>query len=62
VWLDAGERRKVEVDLGPRAFAHWDSDRDASVQRAGSYTVSAGTSSRDLSLTERVRRGEAVIP
>jgi beta-glucosidase len=61
VWLDPGERRKVTVHLGPRAFAHWDGDRDAWVQPAGSYSVSAGTSSRDLPLTERVRRDEAVI-
>jgi beta-glucosidase len=62
VWLDPGERRKVEIELGPRAFAHWDADRDAWVQRAGSYTVHVGTSSRDLPLSARVRRKEAVVP
>jgi beta-glucosidase len=62
VRLDPGERRKVTVDLGPRAFAHWDSDRDAWVQPAGSYLVWAGTSSRDLPLRANVRRDDAVVP
>jgi beta-glucosidase len=62
VGLNAGERRKVTVDLGPRAFARWDSDRDAWVQPAGTYTVYAGTSSRDLPLRANIRRNDAVVP
>ena len=61
VALDPGERRKVTVDLGPRAFARWDSDRDDWVQPVGSYTVYTGTSSRDLPLRAQVRRAEAVV-
>ena len=61
VALDPGECRKVTIDLGPRAFAHWDSDRDDWVQPAGSYTINTGTSSRDLPLGERVRRAESVV-
>jgi hypothetical protein len=62
VWLDPGERREVEIELGPRAFAHWDAGRDAWVQPAGFYTVHVGTSSRDLPLREWVRRRDAVVP
>jgi beta-glucosidase len=62
VWLDPGERRKVTVALGPRAFAHWDAASDAWVQKAGSYTVSAGTSSRDLPLRARISRDDAIVP
>jgi beta-glucosidase len=61
VWLNPGQHRTVPVQLGPRAFAHWDSDRDAWVQSAGTYTVSAGTSSRDLPLRQQVRRDETVV-
>ena len=61
VWLNPGRHRTVAVQLGPRAFAHWDSDRDAWVQSAGTYTVSAGTSSRDLPLRQQVRRDETVV-
>jgi beta-glucosidase len=56
VWLRPGARRTVKVALGPRAFARWDTTRHAWVQPAGSYAVYAGTSSRDLPLSARVRR------
>jgi beta-glucosidase len=56
VRLDPGERRRVTVALGPRAFAHWDSARHAWVTPAGSYAVYAGTSSRDLPLRASVTR------
>jgi beta-glucosidase len=62
VWLDPGERKTVVVPLGPRAFAHWDSERDAWVQTAGTYTVEVGTSSRDLPLTARVQRDGGMVP
>jgi hypothetical protein len=62
VWLKPGQRRRVTVVLGQRAFAHWDSERDEWVQPAGTYTVAAGTSSRDLPLSERVHRDEATVP
>ena len=61
VWLNPGQHRTLPVQLGPRAFAHWDSDRKAWVQSAGTYTVSAGTSSRDLPLRQQVRRVGTVV-
>jgi beta-glucosidase len=54
VQLDPGERRKVTVELGRRAFAHWDTDRHAWQVTRGTYTVLAGTSSRDLPLHAQV--------
>ena len=61
VWLDPGRHKTVTVTLGRRAFAHWDSARDAWVQKAGSYRVLAGASSRDLPLRERVHRDGATV-
>jgi len=62
VWLAPGERREVEIELGPRAFAHWDTGRHAWVQPAGSYTVLVGTSSRNLPLRKSVSQRDAVVP
>jgi beta-glucosidase len=61
VSLDPGQSKQVVVTLGPRAFAHWDTARDAWVQTAGSYTVAVGTSSRDLPLTAPVVRGGGMV-
>jgi beta-glucosidase len=61
VSLDPGQSKQVVVTLGPRAFAHWDTARDAWVQTAGSYTVAVGTSSRDLLLTAPVERGGGTV-
>jgi beta-glucosidase len=61
VSLDPGQSTNVVVTLGTRAFAHWDTERDAWVQTAGSYTVEVGTSSRDLPLTAQVERGGGTV-
>jgi beta-glucosidase len=56
VQLDPGRRRTVTIELGRRAFAHWDTDRHEWRVAPGSYTVFAGTSSRDLPLRAVTRR------
>ncbi|HEX6444545.1 MAG TPA: glycoside hydrolase family 3 C-terminal domain-containing protein [Streptosporangiales bacterium] len=56
VWLAPGQHERVRVDLTPRAFAHWDTGAHHWQVDAGSYTVSVGTSSRDLPLTATVHR------
>ncbi|MFI0452105.1 beta-glucosidase H [Actinomadura sp. 6N118] len=54
--LAPGERRRVTAMLDERSFAHWDAGAHAWVVPSGTYTVSAGTSSRDLPLTVKVQR------
>jgi len=44
------------VTLDARAFAHWDAASQSWQVAAGSYTVSVGTSSRDLPLSATVQR------
>jgi Fibronectin type III-like domain len=48
VVLDPGEARTVTVDLEPRAFQHWSTERSAWVATPGCYTIAVGGSSRDL--------------
>lgn len=61
VWLKPGQHRRVRIDLTPRAFAHWDTGAQSWQVSPGSYTVSAGTSSRDLPLTATVHRNGGVV-
>ncbi len=56
VTLRPGEHRRVVVALDARAFAHWDAASQSWQVAAGSYTVSVGTSSRDLPLSATVQR------
>ncbi|MBO2450665.1 glycoside hydrolase family 3 C-terminal domain-containing protein [Actinomadura barringtoniae] len=56
VSLAPGEHRRVTLSLDDRPFAHWDEASHAWVTPHGTYTVSAGTSSRDLPLTVSVRK------
>ncbi|HEY7486754.1 MAG TPA: glycoside hydrolase family 3 C-terminal domain-containing protein [Streptosporangiaceae bacterium] len=57
VSLAPGQHRRVTVTLSDRAFAHWDATTHAWVTPPGTYTVWAGTSSRDLPLHTSVRKG-----
>jgi beta-glucosidase len=50
VALEPGEARTVTVDLEPRAFQHWSTERSGWVATPGCYTVAVGSSSRDLPL------------
>jgi beta-glucosidase len=56
VSLGPGQHRRVVVALDSRAFAHWDATSQSWQVAAGSYTVSVGTSSRDLPLSATVQR------
>jgi beta-glucosidase len=51
VWLDPGERRRVELPVGIEQLATWDEARHAWVVAAGTWKVEVGTSSRDLPLS-----------
>jgi beta-glucosidase len=62
VRLAPGERQRVHITLAPRAFAHWDTDAQSWQVTEGSYTVSAGTSSRDLPLSVRIHRHRGTVP
>ncbi|TDD88322.1 hypothetical protein E1293_06610 [Actinomadura darangshiensis] len=57
ITLPPGASRTVTVKLDDRAFAHWDVKTHAWVTTPDTYTVLAGTSSRDLPLKASVRRG-----
>jgi beta-glucosidase len=48
VTLERGESRRIELELGERAFAFWDVERDAWSVEPGRFEVLVGLSSRDL--------------
>jgi beta-glucosidase len=48
VSLGPGQSATVTIALDPRAFAHWDTSRQAWVVSAGPYRVMVGSSSRDI--------------
>jgi beta-glucosidase len=58
VSLAPGARQRVAITLDDRALARWDPAASAWVTPPGSYTISAGTSSRDLPLSVRIQRRE----
>ncbi|GGI04571.1 glycoside hydrolase family 3 C-terminal domain-containing protein [Egicoccus halophilus] len=63
VHLAPGEAERVHVDLGPRAFAHWDVERRDWLVAAGTFEVRVAASSVDV--RERVRievDGESEVP
>src|SRR5882757_1932162 len=54
VALRPGQDRRVHIRLDDHAFAHWDTASQSWQTPRGQYTVSAGTSSRDLPLSAKV--------
>src|SRR5439155_1381895 len=52
--LRPGQTRRIEMKINPRGFAHWDVATHAFVVTPGVYTVSLGTSSRDLPFSVRL--------
>jgi beta-glucosidase len=52
--LRPGQHLHVVVNLDANAFAHWDTASQSWMTPAGTYTVYAGTSSRDLPLSTPV--------
>ncbi len=55
ITLQPDEERDVTLDIAPRAFEYWSIDKKAWVKPAGSRTLRAGSSSRDLPLTVAVQ-------
>jgi len=56
VLLQPGDTGKVELELGPEAFATFDAKQEKWVVPAGDCTIKAGGSSRSLPLLEKVAR------
>jgi beta-glucosidase len=54
VLLEPGQAQTVSLSLDPRSFAVWDTGRHAWVVPGGKYTVSIGSSSRDVRLSAPV--------
>ena len=54
VRLDPGESQTVTLDLDQRAFSFWSTAHSRWVVEAGDFTISVGSSSRDLPLVEHV--------
>jgi beta-glucosidase len=57
VALAPGEEKTVRFALGRRAFAFWDVEAGAWRVETGTFTILAGSSSRDLRLSARVHVG-----
>lgn len=55
VWLEPGETRTVEFELTAADLAFWDDVSHSWKTNPGTYTLSLGTSSRDISHTLKVR-------
>ena len=56
VWLEPGASQRVELELGARAFRHWQ-DGHGWVVTPGEYEVFAGRSSVELSLRGQITIG-----
>jgi beta-glucosidase len=54
VRLEPGESRLVTIELDQRAFAYWHTARQEWVVEGGMFTIRAGSSSRDIRLTETI--------
>jgi len=55
VYLEAGEEKKVTVELSDRAFKFWNISTGDWCTESGEYTISVGASSRDIKLEETVK-------
>ncbi|MEU0881861.1 glycoside hydrolase family 3 C-terminal domain-containing protein [Lentzea sp. NPDC005914] len=62
VSLAPGESRRVSVELDREAFAIWDTEDRAFRVPGGEYTISVGSSSRDVRLTGTVAQQASRIP
>jgi beta-glucosidase len=54
IFLKAGDEAKVEFELGPRAFAFYDTGARRWIVEPGEFEILVGSSSRDLRLKGRV--------
>jgi len=57
VQLAPGQTRHVTLSLTPQSFAYWNAAANAWTVQPGTYTVSVGTSSRDLPLAAHIEIG-----
>jgi beta-glucosidase len=57
VQLAPGQTKHVTLTLTARSFAYWDTAADNWTVQQGTYTVSVGTSSRDLPLVAHLEIG-----
>lgn len=55
VALQPGEEKEVSVDLGPRAFAYYDTGSKGWVVEAGEFEILVGASSRDIRLKDSLK-------
>ncbi|HEY6814088.1 MAG TPA: glycoside hydrolase family 3 C-terminal domain-containing protein [Croceibacterium sp.] len=62
VELEPGERRRVEIPIDARLLAVWRTANPGWTRTAGTYTVSAGYSSRDLADTATVALPQSHLP
>src|SRR5207248_8179917 len=58
VWLEAGESRRVVIDLDHRAVRHWQDGAGWTIA-PGTYLIYVGRSSQDLTLQGSVQCGGA---
>lgn len=54
VYLEAGESKRVAIELSKEDFAHYDCEKKAFVTEPGSYRIMVGTSVRDICLEHTV--------
>lgn len=56
VWLEPGEKKRVEIVIDPAASNHplsiWDADADTWTTPRGTYTVHVGNSSDNITLSD----------
>lgn len=57
VQLAPGRTKHVTLGLAPQSFAYWRTATNNWTVQPGTYTVSVGTSSRDLPLAAHVKIG-----
>jgi beta-glucosidase len=57
VEAEPGDAVAVDVELGPRALAHWDAAAGAFAVEPGTFVLAAGRSSADLRVTARLTTG-----
>jgi beta-glucosidase len=50
IFLKPGESKEVAIPIAKDAFSSWDEDTHGWVTYPGTYTVSVGSSSRDIRL------------
>jgi beta-glucosidase len=50
IWLEAGEERRVNMSLAPRAFQFYDADAGAFTYRPGEFEVLVGRNAADVPL------------